>query len=211
MWIWRFLVLSVTAACNLIQFPFSAPIYFCYVAPLAVLSATALISHLRQPPKWAVVGALCFCVLYVVFDVTPGFIHDMGWLYSPDRQVGRLTLPRAGGLRVYPRDVRTYEVLNEFLKGHVRGQYIYATPDCPEVYFLNGFLDPTLALSHPDYDPSRRTENILGAIRERDVNLIVLNGDPEFSGPVPIDLRTALEREFPNRAAADQFEVRWKP
>ena len=32
-----FLVLSVTAACSLIQFPFTIPIYFCYVAPLAFL------------------------------------------------------------------------------------------------------------------------------------------------------------------------------
>src|ERR1035437_99924 len=39
-----FLTLSVTAGCSLIQFPYTAPIYFCYIAPLVWLSATAVVS-----------------------------------------------------------------------------------------------------------------------------------------------------------------------
>jgi hypothetical protein len=205
-----FLVLSVTAACSLIQFPFTIPIYFCYVAPLAFLAAAA-VSCVKQPPKWIAVGALCLAFAYVVLEVTPGFIEDMGEQYSPDKQVATLTIPRAGGLRVYTGQARAYEELAIILKQHARGGYIYATPDCPEVYFLNGFRNPTPTLYDLADDPVGRTERILQTIRQHDINLVVLNAYPQFSPPVPTDLRAALESEFPNRALAGKFEVRWKP
>ena len=40
------LLLAVTALCSLVQFPFSVPNYFCYVAPLVALTALALYSYL---------------------------------------------------------------------------------------------------------------------------------------------------------------------
>jgi hypothetical protein len=204
-----FLVLSVTAACSLIQFPFTISIYFCYVAPLVFLSAAAVCS-LQKPPRWAVAGALCLGLFYVVLEVTPGFIDDMGEQYVPDKQVVRLTLPRAGGLRVSPGSARLYEDLDAILKQHSRGTYIYATPDCPEVYFLYGFRNPTPTLFDVADDPVGRTERILQAIRRHDVNIVVLNHYPQFSGPVPAELRAALESEFPNRTDTGKFEVRWK-
>ena len=195
---------------GLIQFPFTIPIYFCYVAPLAFLAAAA-VSCLKEPPKWIAIGALCLALAYVVLEVTPGFIEDMGEQYSPDKQVATLTLPRAGGLRVYPGQARIYEELAIILKQHARGEYIYATPDCPEVYFLNGFRNPTPTLYDLADDPVGRTERILQTIQQHDINLVVLNAYPQFSPPVPTDLRAALESEFPNRALAGKFEVRWKP
>jgi len=205
-----FLVLSVAAACSLIQFPFTISIYYCYVAPLAFLAAAA-VSCLQKPPRWIAIGVLCFCLVYVVLEVTPGFIEDMGEQYSPDKQTATLTLPRAGGLRGYPGQARIYGELATILKQHARGEYIYATPDCPEVYFLNGFRNPTPTLYDLADDPIGRTERILQAIRQHDINLVVLNADPQFSPPVPADLRAALESEFPNRAHTGKFEVRWKP
>jgi Dolichyl-phosphate-mannose-protein mannosyltransferase len=205
-----FLVLSVTAACSLIQFPYTIGIYFCYVAPLVFLAAAA-VGCLRTPPRWAAAWAMVFCLAYAVLEVTPGFIGKMGEQYSPDKQVATLTLPRAGGLRVSPSSARIYEALSAILKQHARGEYIYATPDCPEVYFLYGFRNPTATLFDLNDDPVGRTERILRTIRQHDVNLVVLNLRPEFSGNVPPDLRTALEQEFPNRVDAEKFEVRWRP
>ena len=135
----------------------------------------------------------------------------MGREYRPDQQTARLELPRAGGLRVYPRYARTYDDLSAIIKEHARGEYIFAAPNCPEVYFLNGFRDATATLFRTTYDPSEVTQAVMGALREHDVNLVVLNGNPWYSGPISSDLRTALEREFPNRATAGPFEVRWKP
>jgi hypothetical protein len=206
-----YLVLSVCATTNLIQFPYTTNSYYCYVVPFAFLSAAAVFSHLQAPRKLALAGALCFCILYIALIVTPGFVENMGREYRPDQQTARLELPRAGGLRVYPRYARTYDDLSAIIKKHARGEYIFATPNCPEVYFLNGFRDATATLFRTTYDPSEVTQVVMGALREHDVNLVVLNGNPWYSGPISSDLRTALEREFPNRATAGPFEVRWKP
>jgi hypothetical protein len=206
-----FLLLSVAATCNLIQFPFTAPIYLCYVVPLVILAVTALISRLQDPPRLLVAALFCFYLLYAMLEVTPGFIYAMGWQYSPDRQSAKLTLPRAGGLRVSPETARTYEELGALLEPHANGEYIYATPDCPEVYFLYGYRNPTRTFFEFNENPAGRTQRILATIHEHDIRRVVLNHDFLFSGPVPTELTAALAREFPNRADAGRFEVRWKP
>jgi hypothetical protein len=206
-----FLILSVTAACNLIQHPYTIPVYFCYIAPLVVLAVTAVVSNCYRTPRWALFGALCFGLSYVVFVFTPGFIEPMGEWYSRDHNIAKLDLPRGGGLRVYPSNAQLYEGLYAAVKKHARGEYIYATPDCPQVYFLDGFRNPTRTLFDFEDDRPDRTERILATIHAHDINLVVLNEAPLFSGKVSVELRTALEREFPNHTTVDIFEVRWKP
>ena len=206
-----FLTLSVTAACSLIQYPFSNTIYFCYIAPLVLLSITAVISLMDHPPRLAVAGMMCFCFLYVVLELTPGFVYHLGVQYTPDVQKVRLSIPRAGGLRVTAASAREYEELDSLIRQHARGEYILAKPDSPEVYFLSGFHDPTGIFFDYYEDPAGRTQRALAAIESRNINLVVLNHRPPFAGPIADDLKTALEREFPNRAVAGDFEVRWKP
>jgi hypothetical protein len=206
-----FLTLSVTAACSLIQFPFSNTIYFCYIAPLVLLSATAVVSSMDHPPRLAVGGMMCFCFLYAVFELTPGFVYHLGVEYTPDIQTVRLSLPRGGGLKVSAETAREYEELYGLIRQHARGEYILAKPDSPEVYFLSGFRDPTGILFDFYEDASSRTQRALAAIESHNINLVVVNHRPPFSGPIAGDLKTALEREFPDRADAGDFEVRWKP
>ena len=83
--------------------------------------------------------------------------------------------------------------------------------DCPEVYFLAGRRNPTRTLFDFVDEPRGRTARIVSTIHAHNVQLVVLNREPHFSGAVPPDLRAALEEEFPNRADAGKFEVRWKP
>jgi hypothetical protein len=206
-----FLILSVTAACSLIQFPFSNTIYFCYIAPLVLLSITAVVSLMDQPPRVAVAGMMCFCFLYAVLELTPGFVDHLGAVYAPDTQTVRLSIPRAGGLRVNPASARQYEELESLIRQHARGEYILAKPDSPEVYFLSGFRDPTGIFFDFYEDPSGRTQRALAVIDSHNINLVVLNHRPPLAGPIADDLKTALEREFPNRADAGDFEVRWRP
>ena len=206
-----FLTLSVTAACSLIQFPFSNTIYFCYIAPLVLLSITAVVSLMDQPPRLAVAGTMCFCFLFVLLELTPGFVYHLGVEYAPDTQTVRLSLPRAGGLRVTAAAAREYEELDRLIRQHARGEYILAKPDSPEVYFLSGFHDPTGIFFDFYEDPSGRTQRALAVIDSHNINLVVLNHRPPFAGPISDDLKTALERDFPNRADAGDFEVRWKP
>jgi hypothetical protein len=206
-----FLTLSVTAACSLIQFPFSNTIYFCYIAPLVWLSITAVVSLMERPPRLAVAGMMCFCFLYAVFELTPGFVYHLGVEYAPDTQIVKLNLPRAGGLRVTAATASEYEELVSIIRQHARGKYILAKPDSPEVYFLSGFQDPTGIFFDFYEDDAGRTERALAAIQLHNINLVVLNHRPPFAGPIADDLKTALECEFPNRADAGDFEVRWKP
>jgi hypothetical protein len=205
-----FLVLAATAASSLIQFPFTVAIYFCYIAPLLLLSVTAIVSLIDRPPVLAVAGAMCFCFLYAVFELTPGFVYDLGVKCSPDIQTVRLSVPRGGGLRVSAATAREYEELDSLIRQHARGEYILAKPDSPEVYFLSGFHDPTGIFFDFYEDSSRRTQRALTAIQLHNINLVVLNHRPPF-GSIADDLKAALEREFPNRADAGDFEVRWKP
>jgi hypothetical protein len=202
----------VVAACSLIQFPFSVPAYFMYIAPLVLLSATAAVSLIDQPPRLAVTGMMCFCFLYAVFELTPGSVYHLGVEYTPDIQKVKLTLPRVGGLLVSAATAREYEELDRLIRQHARGEYILAANRCPDVYFLSGLRSPT-----PDFfgfpsDSGQGPKGVLATLQAHQINLVVLNHeDSIFVQPVPNDLHNALEREFPNRADAGRFEVRWKP
>jgi hypothetical protein len=210
-WQKLFLMLSITALCSFVQLPVTTGVYFCYVAPLVVLATAAVISSLNYPPRLFLVGTYCFVLFYVIFEVTPGFVYSMGQLYEPDRQTATVNVPRTGGIRTFPAQARTYETLNTIIRQHARGEYIFAGPDCPEMYFLYGFRNPSRFFFDFWDDAPGRTQRILNTIKAHDISLVVLNNDPVFYRPVPSDLRTALEQEFPNRASVGNFEVRWKP
>ena len=206
-----FLLLATTAACNLVQFPYSAQIYFCYVAPLLVLSILAVGTLVDDPPRLALSSLFCICLLYTLFVVTPTFKFNHGEVGAPSSTPPDLAVPRAGSLTVYGEDAKeNTDVVNLVLQ-HARGSYIYATPDCPQVYFLSGFRNPTRTMFDFLDEQTGRTERILNAIHAHAVNLVVINRSPGFSGPVPEDLRAALESEFPEHAATANYEVRWKP
>lgn len=110
-----------------------------------------------------------------------------------------------------PESARTYEELGAILSQHAKGEYIYATPDCPEVYFLYGFRNPTRIFFDFQEDVFGRTQSVFATIKERDIRLVVLNREPQFSGAIPADVRIALEQEFPDHEEAGKFEVRWRP
>jgi hypothetical protein len=208
-----FITLSVTAACSLIQFPFTIAIYYCYIAPLVLLSATAVVSLMDHPPRLAVSGMMCFCFLYAVFEVTPGYVFRMGLEYAPDIQTVGFSLPRAGRILVSAATAREYEELDSLIRQHARGEYILAAPNCPQVYFLSGFRPPTHDFfGYSDDFGQRRTEGVLTSLRSHHINLVVLNHlNAMFVPPVPNDLHSALEMEFLSHAETENFEVRWRP
>jgi len=207
-----FLILSVTAGCSLIQFPFAHSIYFCFIAPLVLLSATAVVSLMDQPPRLAACAMMCFCFLYAVFELTPGFVYHFGVEYTPDVQIVRLSLPRGGGLLVSAAEAREYEELDNLIRQHARGEYILAAARCPEVYFLYGLRSPNRDFLGFSNDFAPGPEGVLRTLQEHHINMVVLNHeDSIFVPPVPNDLHSAVEREFPSHAETENFEVRWKP
>ena len=88
--------------------------------------------------------------------------------------------------------------------------YVYATPDCPEVYFLSGARNPTGDLYEFLRRPRRGVTDTLALIEHNHVNLIVINRAPHFSGPIDPALEMALESRFPHSVVVGRFVVRWR-
>jgi hypothetical protein len=153
----------------------------------------------------AVVG---FYLLFALLRVNPGFIYHMGFDYFPDDQTEVLALDR-GGIHVNARTGQQYEQLAATLRRHASGGFIYATPDCPEVYFLAGLANPTRAIFEFLNDSPDRTARVLEALDRHQVRVVALNQQPQFSGAPPLELRTALSQRFPHSVVIGKFEVRW--
>ncbi len=203
------LLMSVAALCSVVQFPFAAPVYFFYAAPLVILSAAALFASTANPPRFVLGALLCFYLLFVILRVFPGLSSQVGSRYAPDIQTNRLTIARAGGLRVQPNDL-LYDELIPLVQSHAVGRFMYAAPDCPEVYFLSGLESPTRHYFEYAEEPVGHTARILNALDRLNVNVIAINSAPDFSGRMPPDLKGALEKRYPHFAELDRFQVRWK-
>ena len=199
------LLLTLTGWVELVQFPFRAPIYFCYAAPFIVLSAAALVavrgtlSRRLWPPILLSYLALGFIGRSTVVRL-PGF-NDVS---------AALDLPRAGGLLIGKDERETYMGLAHLVDEHALTPYVYVTPDAPEVYFLTGRENPTRTISEVFDEPVGRTSRILAALNDRGVNLVVVNRKPEFTGTIPRDLYDSLVSKFPKAASIGKFEIHWR-
>ncbi|HWZ59365.1 MAG TPA: glycosyltransferase family 39 protein [Gemmatimonadaceae bacterium] len=201
-----FTLLSVAALCSLVQFPFSAAIYFCYVAPLAVL---AILGVARPSPVAAVVAM--FFTLFAVLTMHGRYLGALGHVDPSQTVVAPLHAARAG-LSVPLPDVATYDRLIPLVQQHAGpSRYAYAAPDCPEVTFLAGLRNPTGTLFDIFDDSSGHTDAVLRALRQHDVRVVALNADPEFSAPIRSDLDSTLEAWYPEADTVGRFTVRWRP
>jgi len=104
-----------------------------------------------------------------------------------------------------------YEALVKVVRTLATGEYIFATPDCPEVYFLSGFRNPTRTTYDFFDDPTRRAERIRDTLARAHVGVVVLNWRPQYSGPPPAELVTHLREDYPKAVMVGAFEVRWRP
>lgn len=203
------LLLGVAALFTVVQFPFSAPIYFCYVAPLVVLCTVALLRY--APPMAKEVPALgvAFLTAFAVFRVNTSLLFGMGVLFVPYPPTASIGVPRAG-LRIPDHEAAMYHMAVTMLQQHARGGYTWASPDCPEIYFLSGLRNPTRSLFDFFDDATGRTPRILEALARHDVTAVVLNRAPQFSPHVADDLVTAIEERYPYGANVGKFQVRWR-
>ena len=201
------LLLAVASVYTLVQFPFAVSIYFCYLAPLVVLSAVALLRY--APPVGRVVpGALvAFLIAFALFRVNTSALFGMGTLYRPYPPTAELGLSR-GGVEVPTWEAAMYHATISTLQRHARGGYTFATPDCPEIYFLSGLRNPTRSLFDFFDEGPDRTSRILAALERHAVTAIVLNSAPTFSKGVPKDLQQALEARYPYAMVIGKFQVR---
>jgi hypothetical protein len=203
------LLLSVTALCSLVQFPFSVPNYFCYVAPLVALSALALYGYLR-PTTSAVPGLLvAFFALFAVLRTNSSPLQSMGVAYQPQFPMATLALER-GGIEVPRVHAAVYEGLVPMLRERARGGYTWASPDTPEIYFLSGLRNPTRSLFEFFEDSANANDRVLRALDAYGVTAIVLNSQPSFSPPISRPMFVRLATRYPHARNIGPFQLRWR-
>ena len=161
--------------------------------------------------QFAFAAILIFYLAFWIFAPLLVSIYNLGLRYAPNQQTSTLALPRGGALRVDPKLAGEYADLIPLIQQHAAGEYIYAGPDAPEVYFLAGNRNPTRTLfDFLDQDTVHRSQNILDAIARNQVNVIAVREQPYFSQPLSPGLIQALAVQFPNAQTVGEFQVRWR-
>jgi hypothetical protein len=204
-----FLIVTKAAMVGLVQFPYATPIYFCYAASLTVLAIAAVVFAQPTAPRRAHLAVAAFFFVFAIVFMNRSYGWNMGVKFLPYNPGSVLDLPR-GGLRVPDQDKQVYEEVVRVLQQHAGGGTIYAGPDCPEIYFLSGFPNPTRAFFDfltPDPMDERSMATLLsdGSIRAAVVNLA-----PLFSPRLEPGVLRLLEERFPSSRQIGRFVVRFK-
>jgi dolichyl-phosphate-mannose-protein mannosyltransferase len=205
-----FLLISTLAVCSLVQFPFSTSIYVLYIAPLLPVAWLALASTREHRSRFLLTTIAVAYIAFLVFCVTPGFLYSMGYHYSSNPETQLLDLPISGGIRVEPAKANQYSKITELIQKHARGNYIYAAPDCPEIYVLAGKQNPLPSSFDFLDDPLTRTSRVLAALDRRNVNAVAIFRTPSFSMPMDKPLRDELQHRYPQSEQVGSFQIRWR-
>lgn len=206
-----FLLITMAATVALVQFPYATPTYFFYAAPMTILAIITVIYAQPHSPMRLHLGAAAFFFLFAAAFMNRSYVgyRDVSWAFVPYRADATLDLDR-GGLRVPAQDKQTYEGVVRLLKEHAAGGTIYAGPDCPEIYFLSGFPNPTPVIFDfltPARQDASRMEALLATAP---IRAAVINTGSVFSPPLDPAVVALLERRFPSFEKIGRFVVRFR-
>jgi hypothetical protein len=204
-----FALCSMLAWASLVQFPFSAPIYFCYVAPLAIVAGAAA-ADLCAPARRLALGAWgAPLLIFAVVVMNRGYVYNLGLGHAPQALDVNLDLPRAH-LRVSAADAFTYRRLVALIARHAGNGPVIAGPDCPEVYFLTGRVNPSGTLFDFFSNDAAAAAGLADTEEWARTNVIVLNHQPAFSRESSPGRMSDIRRVFPAGESVGKFEVRWR-
>jgi hypothetical protein len=202
-------VAAFLAWASLVQVPFSAPIYFCYITPLVVIAAVAAAgnsSALRRP---LVAVAASVLLAFPLLSMNRGYIYNLGGLHRPFASDEPLSLERAS-LRVSRADAVTYRRVVDLVALHIGDGQLVAGPDAPEVYFLTGRFSPSGTLFDFFTDQVSAEGGLHDLPGLSAASVVVLNHGRRFSQGPSTHLASKVRRMFPNSEAAGTLEVRWR-
>jgi hypothetical protein len=203
-------VIFVAATTTLVQYPFPAPVYFCYAAPLVGLAAAAAASMGGRPTHPVAGLLLVFYILFAVFRLAPGFIYRMGRSYEPVTLNSQIAAPRAKGIRMAADEALTYNRVLALVSEHSRRGAIYASSDAPEIYVLAETQYPGRTIYEFLADPPISDAAVLEHLSRENVRVVVIKKNPRFSDPLSTGLLAALRTRYPLGETVDMFEVRWR-
>jgi len=198
-----FLFLSMASMVSLIQFPYSFGIYFCYAAPFAILALAMAIHAQSNSPRGIQLCVLCLYLGFAVVWLNHGKIQRIGVQFVPQDNSTLMSLSRSG-LWVSESQADLYKrVIAEVTSHSQEGDYIYATSDCPEIYFLSGRRNPTRTFYdffEPDFQSStgQRISRISALLKQFEVDVVVLHWQGEFSGTLSHEFAGSIAEQFPN-------------
>lgn len=200
----------VAAFALLVQFPFSAPVYFCYVAPLLLISAIATLRALGLGSGLLPGVLLVALAIFGARELDKQSMLSLGFGYVTDPQNTTLDSTRAN-IRVRPAVAAEYRRITELVKEHRASDVIFAGPDAPAVYFLTQSRNPTPAiLDFVDTSGATAGSSLLRRLRQHDINVVVMNNAPEQSTPIEPSTAEEIRALYPNVEEVGAFEVRWR-
>jgi hypothetical protein len=168
-------------------------------------------SKLPTPPRLILYTAATVSILFGVFVLRPGFINRVGARYEQDEQSTKLSLPRAGGLRVSKSSADEYNELIPFVRQLAGGQPILAGPDSPEIYFLSGLPNPTPIFFDFFHDANEYRELMRGEICQRStIRVVVIKSSPLLSRYHSDILKSLVVGRFTHTRKFTSFEVFWR-
>jgi hypothetical protein len=211
-----FAAASILAWISINQFPYAGPVYFCYTAPLAVITAIAALDAEATIRRGTLRPWTLLVLMFALLNANRVYLGWLGvpagppeeevfsWSRAPERSDARMGLARAH-LNVGADDASVYGRLVSSIRAHLNGGQLVAGPDCPEVYFLAGLMNPSGRL----YDTfTNRANDDPGPWLKAQV--VVVNHVVGPSGAPSTGLLTALRRAFSHGEQFGQFEIRWR-
>ena len=196
------LVLAIAALTSIVQFPFAAPIYFSYCAPLVILASTALLTVRKASANRGILAALLvFYGLFAVVEVAPSRIYAH-WYFTPGFPVQTFRIPRAAGLR--GEFAADYEASARVIGEHASNGLLVATPECPDLYFLTGLRNPT------GNDAGLGSEQLLRVIQRPDLNVVAINTSPTFSGEITQQVVQEVAKQYSHRVLVGKYWIVWR-
>ncbi len=202
-------IAAMLAWASLVQFPFSAPIYFCYVTPLAVLSAVALAGNSGVATRPALPAAAVLLLVFSLASMNRGYVYNLGVVHEVMAPTVPLELERAS-LRVGEPDAVMYQRLMKLIAARLGDGQLVAGPDAPEVYFLTGRVSPsgTLFDFFDDHGSLEGGTNDLPGWQT--ARVVVLNHSRRFSLGPSTAFAARVREELRHSRAIGTFEVRWR-
>ena len=207
-----FASLMMAAMASLIQFPSSYLNYSFYIAGLIVIAASTLIDLAEMPQAALYAPVAAILLVFSMALLQPSEFYARGHYYLPAR-LAPVTIPADQGIMANEHEGAIYRDLVAVVQRHASGEYIYCSPDCPELYFFTGKKNPTRTFFDffdRDILTRQRDRRILEALAQHDVNLVVINHQRTFSPRFSPALYATLQHEYPHGAGFEWFEVRWK-
>ena len=204
----RFVAITLAAFTSLFalnQFPFSAHVYFCFVAPLAFLTLWFVVPGFA--PR--LVGTTVLLGGFAVLALQPGDIKTLGY-YPTHTDLGhRLAVPR-GGLLVSQADSAQYTDALRIIGEHRGSLPIYAGPGTPELEFLAGPPYAGRGVFHFLGTEVRDTVDARALAPPAGANVVVWNLKPYFGEKPSAAVQAWYAARFPHSARVDALEVRWR-